>query len=78
MSDTGPLGQKMDAIAAGHGVDRATVAVAWILAHPAGFLPVMGTNNLDRIRSLRDAMDLPMDRQTWFELYEAANGAEVP
>lgn len=38
----------------------------------------MGTNDLGRIRALSRALDVPMDRRTWFELYEAALGREVP
>ena len=41
-------------------------------------MPVMGTNNLDRIARLSDALKVDMDRQTWFELYTAALGNEVP
>jgi len=54
------------------------VAVAWLLAHPAGILPVMGTNNLKRIARLSDALDVRIDRQTWFEIYTVAQGHEVP
>ena len=64
--------------AAKHNVDAAAVAVAWLLAHPARIMPVLGTNNLTRIAQIADAAKLTIDRQTWFELYEAANGHEVP
>lgn len=60
------------------GVDAAAVAVAWLLRHPARILPVLGTNNLDRIRALSQAMTVDIDRETWFELYSLANGFEVP
>ncbi len=60
------------------GVEMSAVAVAWLLAHPAKILPVMGTNNLGRIAALGDALKVPMDRQTWFELYTFALGHEVP
>jgi predicted oxidoreductase len=56
----------------------ATLAVAWLLAHPARIMPVMGTNNLDRIARIGDAAGLHIDRETWFEIYTAAIGAEVP
>lgn len=71
-------GQALDRVATAQGVDRAAVAVAWLLAHPAGIVPVMGTNKLDRIATFSDALQVEMDRETWFALYEAANGAEVP
>lgn len=60
------------------GVDMAAVAVAWLLAHPAGILPVMGTNTLARIRTLGDATKVTMSRQDWFDLYTHAIGHEVP
>ncbi len=60
------------------GVSPEAVAVAWLLRHPALILPVMGTNNLRRIKGLGDAMKVTLDRQTWFEIYTAALGHEVP
>jgi predicted oxidoreductase len=67
----------LDAVAAENNVDRAAVAVAWIMAHPAKVLPVMGTNNLTRIAGLSDALKVNMDRITWFKIYTAALGREV-
>jgi predicted oxidoreductase len=78
MAGNPPVGVVADEIAAEFGVDRAAVAVAFLLAHPAGILPVMGTNNLDRIKTLSDALNVNLDRESWFRLYEAALGQEVP
>jgi predicted oxidoreductase len=78
LSATGALGDVMDRIAAEHGVDRGAVAVAWLLAHPAGILPVMGTNSLPRIRALSDALKVRLTREDWFDLYSAAEGRKVP
>lgn len=78
MTDTGPLGQRMDAIAEEQGVDRAAVAVAFLLRHPANILPVLGTNNLSRISAISDALKVTLGMEDWFLLYEAALGAEVP
>lgn len=77
MSGDGAAQAKLREVADRHGTDPASVAVAWLLAHPAGILPVMGTNRIDRIRAFSDAFDIPMDRETWFELYTAALGREV-
>lgn len=54
------------------------IAIAWLLAHPANIMPVMGTNSLSRIKSLADACNVNLDMQSWFEIYETANGHEVP
>ncbi|GAA6161816.1 aldo/keto reductase family oxidoreductase [Ruegeria sp. HU-ET01832] len=78
MAGNPPVGIVADEIAAEFGVDRAAVAIAFLLAHPAGILPVMGTNNLDRIKSISDALKVNLDRESWFRLYEAALGHEVP
>lgn len=73
----GAIGELMDEIALDNSVDRSAVAVAWLLAHPAKLLPVLGTNNLERIGRISDALKVKMDRVTWFRLFEAALGQEV-
>ncbi|MQQ10149.1 oxidoreductase [Epibacterium sp. SM1979] len=78
MTGSGAVAEQMDAIAQAQGVDRAAVAVAFLLRHPAQILPVLGTNNLQRIQSISDATKVELDRETWFKLYEAALGKEVP
>ena len=73
----GQMGAVLDEIAAENGVDRSAVAIAWLLAHPANLMPVLGTNNLERIGRISDALKVTMDRVTWYRLYEAALGREV-
>ena len=73
-----PLTDLLGRIAQTQAVDLSAVAVAWLLAHPARIIPVMGTNNMTRIQRFSDALKVPMDRQTWYEIYTAALGHEVP
>ena len=73
----GALRARLLAMAADLGVDWSAVATAWLLAHPAQIVPVLGTNTLGRIATIADALRVPMDRQTWFELYTLALGREV-
>lgn len=61
-----------------HDSSVSAVAIAWLLEHPAGLLPVMGTNNIDRIKALSKALDVQFDRESWFQIYTAALGQEVP
>ncbi len=77
MTGSGAVQAVLERIANEHGVDRAAVATAWLLLHPARIIPVMGTNNPARIAAIGEAMRVPMDRETWFELYTAALGREV-
>ena len=78
MTTDGELGNRLDSIAVRYGADRAAVATAFLLAHPAEITPVLGTNNLERIGQIADALTIEIDRQDWFWLYEAALGHEVP
>lgn len=78
MTGTGAVQDALAKVARENDVDASAVAVAWLLAHPSRIMPVMGTNNLNRINALSDALKVNMDRQTWYELYTAALGKEVP
>lgn len=72
------LAPRLQELARASAVDETAVAIAWLLHHPAQVLPVLGSNQLERMTRFADATRVPMDRQTWFELYELANGHEVP
>ena len=71
-------GQAADRLAEKYNVDRAAIATAFLLAHPAQIMPVMGTNSLSRITKIGQASAVTLTRPEWFELYSAALGAEVP
>ena len=77
-ADNKDLHKALSDMAEAHNVDISAVAVAWLLAHPAKIMPVMGTNNLERIGRISDALKVKISREDWFALYEKANGAEVP
>ena len=54
------------------------LALAWIMAHPSRPIPVLGTNQPDRIRAAAKAASIKMDRQDWFALWTAAKGHRIP
>lgn len=72
------LRDRLLALAEEQSVGIDAIAVAWLLKHPSGILPVLGTNSLERIAKLSDAFKVTLDRETWFELYTLACGEEVP
>jgi predicted oxidoreductase len=72
------LGRALTRVANELGVTRGQLAIAWLLRHPARIRPVLGTGKLQRIRELVDARRIELDRQTWFELLEAAQGYPIP
>jgi predicted oxidoreductase len=65
-------------IAAEHGISAEAAAVAWLLKHPAGIVPVIGTTRPERIRNLASASGVVLSRDSWYRLLEAALGARLP
>jgi len=60
------------------GASMDQVALAWVLMHPAHFVPVLGTGRFSRIQKAVGAMDLPLSREQWFEIWCASTGRDVP
>ena len=71
------LNDVLKRIADERGVEKSAVAIAWILRHPAKMQVVPGTTNTARLTALAKATDIELDRQEWYEIYEAA-GNELP
>lgn len=55
-----------------------SVALAWILRHPAQILPIVGTNNVERIRKAGASEKISLSTEQWHEIWEASAGTEVP
>lgn len=66
------LNAKIDEIAAKYDVSNTTIAIAWLLRHPAKMQPVTGTMNIDRLRDCVKASDVHLTRLEWYEIYRAA------
>jgi predicted oxidoreductase len=68
----------LDAIAHAQGVPRAAVAYAWTMAHPAGVIPIVGTQNPARILEASEAFNVSLTREHWYSVLVAARGAPMP
>lgn len=64
--------------AAAYETTKEAIALAWLLRHPAGIQPIIGTQNPARIAASCRADDVAMSRIDWYRLLEAANGTAVP
>ncbi len=56
---------------------RGIVALAWLLKHPAGIVPLVGSTNPDKIREAVEATHLNLSREEWYRLLEAARGEHL-
>ncbi len=71
------LNAELFRLAEKYGVTPATVAIAWILRHPAGMQTVIGSTTPERIADLCKATDVDLTREEWYGLYRAA-GKKLP
>jgi predicted oxidoreductase len=68
----------LDTIAAARGVSRMVVALAWLLRHPAGIVPIVGSTDPGRIQAAVAATENELTREEWYRLFTAARGEPLP
>ena len=61
-----------------HNATPAQILTAWLLRHPSGIYPVMGTTRPERLHEAMESQKIRLSREEWFALWEAAAGEEVP
>ncbi|NGZ76421.1 aldo/keto reductase [Saccharibacillus alkalitolerans] len=71
------LNAEIDKVAEAHGVSNTTIAIAWLLRHPANMQPVTGTMNVQRIKDCIKASEVKLSREEWYGIYRAA-GNKLP
>ncbi|MEE4256665.1 MAG: aldo/keto reductase [Bacteroidales bacterium] len=54
------------------------VIYAWLLLHPAGIIPVIGTGKTERVRHAVRSLELNMDMEQWYRIYNASRGTDLP
>lgn len=68
----------LDAVARPQHVDRAAVALAWIMAHPSRPIPIVGSQTPERIKAAADALHVHMTRAQWYAILTASRGVPLP
>lgn len=71
------LNAKIDEVAEHHSVSNTTIAIAWLLRHPAKMQPVTGTMNIERLTDCCRASEVDLSREEWYDIYRAA-GNKLP
>lgn len=67
----------VEKLAADKGVSSEAIALAWLLRHPAGIQPVIGTTNPERIKACAEADAVTLSREEWYSLFAAGRGASM-
>jgi predicted oxidoreductase len=68
----------LDLVAERCGVPRSAAAYAWVMAHPAAPIPIVGSQTPARIRESAQALSVQMTRAEWYAIYAASRGAPLP
>jgi predicted oxidoreductase len=68
----------LDVVANAQGVSRTAAAYSWIMAHPAGCIPIVGTQQVARIAEAADAWKVAWTRADWYGVLVASRGEPLP
>ena len=68
----------VQAMADEKGTTREAIILAWLMRHPSGIQPVIGTANPERIRACGEAANLTLTREEWYTLYVSSRGRALP
>jgi len=75
---TTELANVLDGLAEREGVDRAAIALAFVLAHPSKPVAIVGTQREERIASSMTALDVTLDRHDVYQIVQASEGVPLP
>jgi predicted oxidoreductase len=68
----------LDTLTEREGVDRAAIAIAFVLAHPAAPVAIIGTQNPERIAGSTAALDVGLSRADVYAIIQASGGVPLP
>jgi predicted oxidoreductase len=73
-----PLQLAVHSMARKYETTPANIALAWLMKHPSGIIPVIGSTNPERIKEMVKATEIELTRSDWYVLYTAARGEKLP
>ena len=68
----------LDETAKRYGVTRGVLTFAWIMKHPSGIIPIVGSADPERIREYSKADSVDVSREDWYRILVAARGEDMP
>ena len=68
----------LDNVATAHNVSRTAAAYAWIMAHTAHPVPIVGSQDAARIREAADAYKVRWTRESWYKVLVASRQEPLP
>jgi predicted oxidoreductase len=72
------VAEALDSVANAQGVSRTAAAYSWIMAHPAGIIPIVGSQQPARIAEAADAYKVRWTRTDWYKVLTASRQEPLP
>jgi len=69
---------KLEELAHRDGVSGTAVALAFVMRHPSGPIPIVGSQNPARIAAANDALRVSLTRADWYSIVVASRGEPLP
>lgn len=63
------LNKKLNQLAEKYNVTPVAIAIAWLLRHPVGIQPILGTTSDIHLQEAVKATEIELTREEWYELY---------
>ena len=68
----------LDQLEIKYNVTKDVLLLSWIMKHPSGVLPVIGTTNSERIKNSTKAISTTLELEDWFAIWTESVGHKVP
>lgn len=68
----------LDRVAGAQGTSRSVAAYSWLMAHPSGIVPIVGSQDAGRIEEAAGALAVRWTREDWYAVLVAARGERLP
>ncbi len=75
---TARISECLEGLCAKYQATENQLLLAWLLRHPAGIHPVVGTTRAERLEESQEALEIELELPDWFSLLVASQGKEVP
>lgn len=77
LGENSVLKQNLNKLSDKYNCSVSQIVLSWLVHHPAHIYPVIGTTNTQRVEASVESLNIKLQHQDWYKLYEASRGHEV-
>ncbi len=72
------VAEALDTVANAQRVSRTAAALSWLMVHPSGIVPIVGSQKAERVVEAVAAQSVRWTRAEWYAVFVAARGQPLP